>query len=317
MAGASATGAAGAGGAASALAIAAGAGSMTAGDAAGVGAGVAAAGADGSSRITGEDSCPPSHSLLSGKPMAARTTTTAAAAPSVPIRLRPAAGTLGITGGCADAFAFGDGPATALGRAGRAGFASATAAWSSTPGSATVCAATGAAGCSALMRIFGGSGRLSRTGAAVEGASAAGAAAATGAATTTGTTAAGTEMTDVSATGNGCAERAIDVGRITVASTSGDAPDGSNCARALLSNRVWNAFLHVAQRSPSSAAPPQLSQRDPRTSASSCVAGTSTGGRSMTATAVDVVSARSRACTCAKGESATGAGATCAIPAGD
>ena len=79
---------------------AAGAGSMTAGDAAGVGAGVAAAGADGSSRITGEDSCPPSHSLLSGKPIAARTTTTAAAAPSVPSRLRPAAGTFGITGGC-------------------------------------------------------------------------------------------------------------------------------------------------------------------------------------------------------------------------
>ena len=265
--------------AAAATATAAGAGSITAGDAAGVGAGVAAAGADGSSRITGEDSCPPSHSLLSGKPIAARTTTTAAAAPSVPRRLRPAAGTFGITGGVADALAFGDGPATALGRAGRAGFASATAAWCSAPGSATVCATTGAAGCSARMRIFGGSGSLSRTGADVEGAAAAGAASATGAATTAGATAAGTDMTDVSATGDGCAERATDVGRITVASTSGDAPDGSGTARALLSNREWNAFLHAAQRSPSSATPPQLSQRDPRTSASSCVAGTSTGGQ--------------------------------------
>ncbi len=81
-------------------------------------------------------------------------------------------------------------------------------------------------------------------------------------------------------------------------------------ARPLLSKREWNAFLHAAQSSPSSAAPPQLSQRDPRTSASSCVAGTSTGGRSMTAVAVDEACTRNLACTCAKGESTTGAGAS-------
>ena len=187
-----------------------------------------------------------------------RTTTTAAAAPSVSMRLRPAAGTLGVAGGFAEALHFGDGAATSEGRAGRAAFASATPAWLSGPGAATVCGATGAAGCSALMRIFGGSAAISRAGADGESAVAAGAAAATGAAATAGATAAGTDITDVSATGNGCAGTASEVGRNTVASTSGD-PSAADGARPLLSKREWNAFLHAAQSSPSSAAPPQLS----------------------------------------------------------
>ena len=203
LAGAAATGAASAVGTVSAAASVAGAG-LTAGDAAGVGAGVAAAGADGSSRITGDDSCPPSHSLLSGKPIAARTTTTAAVAPSVAMRLRPGAATFGVAGTFAGALDFDDGAAASFGRAGRPGFASAAPTRFSASGPATVCGATGEAGCSALIRILGGSGAASTAGADDDGAEAAGAATATGAATTAGAAAAGTD-TDVSATGEGCA----------------------------------------------------------------------------------------------------------------